>query len=213
MREGKLETEVGQIGTVAILGILLWAFVFRDKTKKKQGNTAPPSNGNVGTLEVRGLSVGTQAQSPLRATSVSFEHKGPENDVVLGLAAKPDGAIWGVNFNNGDNVVDPFWAFAHFTIPASATWRRHTEAISVELQEPTAGLYTARGGSTREFIEPVADVWIWLSSKTEIWAAGLSDNVDELMDERFIKVIDTDANIMPVHSPAVGARSLAVSWL
>ncbi len=219
MNEAKLKTDVGGFGMIALFGILLWAFVFRDKAKKNTNNNTPPGNGNNGAaqpLEIRGLAVSTEARSPLMVTRVTFEYRGSASELVFGIAGKPDGAIFGVDFNNGQNVVNPYWFFSHFSVPDAPDWTSYAVGVDYELQEPVAGLYTARGGSTKEFIQGMADVWVWITSKTEILAAGLQPYIDEMMDERFIKVIDTDAGVLPVSSAVpelLEVQRLTVNYL
>lgn len=217
MNKASMKTDVGGLGALAIAGILLWAFVLRDKTKK--GQALPPGNtntGNTGPLEIRGLAVETAARSPLTVTRITFEYRGPASELTFGIAGKPDGAILGVDFNNGDNVVDPYWVFEHFTVPAAADWTSFAWGMDRELREPEEGLYTARGGSTKEFIAGMADVWVWITNRTAIQAAGLEPYIDEMMDERFIAVIDTDAGVLPVRSAVpdlLEVQRLTVNYL
>ena len=217
MNKARMKTDVGGLGALLMVGILAWAFLFRDKAKNTGLPPGNANNGVAGPLEIRGLTVETEARSPLTVTRITFEYRGPASDLTFGIAGKPDGAIWGVDFNNGDNVVPGYWFLNYFSVPDAPVWTSFAVGVNYELQEPVAGFYTTRGGTTKEFIQGMADVWVWIANRSAIQAAGLSPtSVDNLMDERFIPVIDTDADVLPVSSAVpelLEIQKLTVNYL
>lgn len=217
MREAKMRTDLGGAGALIAIAILAYAFFVRDKVKNTNAPPVNGNNGNAAPLEIRGLTVQTAAQSPLMVTRVTFEHRGPASDLAFGIAGKPDGAIWGVDFNNGDNVVPDCWFLHYVSVPEAANWTTFAVGVDRELREPEAGLYTTRGGNTKEFIAGMADVWVWITNRSALRAAGLdASSLDNLMDERFIVVLDTDADVLPVGSavPALlEVQKLTVNYL
>jgi len=215
MKRAALEQEGQGWGWLIVLGILVWAFVLRRKEGDGGGDQQPPPDGGAtGPLEIRGLTVST-ASSPLTVKSISFEYRGPASDLRFGIAGKPNGAIMGVDFNNGRNVVDPYWFSIPFSVPATQDWTRREQAINYSMQDPVAGLYTARGGSTREFIEGMADVWVWVFNATA-FRQGEGRGAayfEDYANEKYIVVIDTDADVLPVQPAGLAVRNLTVSYL
>ena len=214
MREAKLK-QGGQMAWLVIAGILLWAFVLRDKVKKGEdgGNGG---GGSVGGLEIRGLTTSTEKDSPLTVTQINFEYRSPrECDLVFAIAAKPDVGTLGTDFNNGRNAVSGFW-FAHlFSVGPAANWTRRTEPVNRTMTEPTAGDYALLGGGTGTFHEGMADVWVWLSNRTafrEEMGRGMA-YFEDYANEKYIVVIDTDADVLPVHSAGLELSGLVVSYL
>ena len=119
MREGKLKTEVGQMGTLVMIGILLWAFVLRPNAKKGQG-AEQPSEGEFKDLQITAVPSGVE-QSPQRLVAAgdtigisggTVQYKGPAKTCRLRFYLYRGTATTSMATN-----------YANFAVPESMTWR------------------------------------------------------------------------------------------
>jgi len=146
----------------------------------------------------------------VRVSEVVFWYKGPVIELHMGWALKPAGK----DFNNGDNLVTPYYSFAALgSTPNCPDWTKITIDFPSgnRIQIPAPGRYTNRHGDIVEFHD-LLDTWVWITNFTAMSAAGAS-GPSGLSDERFILVSDDDdkvvsTGIAQVTSPAVQAMEV-----
>lgn len=154
----------------------------------------------------------------LRVTRAAFEYKGPPIDALVGVALKPS-SILPMGFNNGDNIVEPYWAafvwglsqafLDGLPVTGDGYYQVEMTGLVIDLfTVPPPGNYTSRSGAAREFREGTIDTWVWVSDFSAMPAAPTPA---EKADESYmLMAVQRDNDVVDLVSPA--ARTLGVAY-
>lgn len=215
----------GGIGPAILAGLVLFVIT------RQRGAAAPapePVTGGVNAVgEVRNLAIAVSNpldKSPgsiVGISSVAFDYRGPAQQVFVAWGIKPEGRLFGINFDNGAHLIERpvrAWSQLGISVPASGDFMRVAPGFTgtranIAIPDPGVPQFGRDGGSVGLNFG-TADVWIWIVSGAAVAGAVTGQEFrTKLTAETNILVLSTDADVFRILEPTASASALSVTFL